>query len=180
VPRYAAFLRGVNLASKRRVSNSDLVTLCEGLDFDEVAAFRTSGNVIFDASRTAEAKLADRVETALAKSLGFEVKVFLRTAAQIHAIAEQKPFSEKQMSASKRKLQVLLLDRKPSAKKRESTLDEQTDEDLLTFGDRELYWLPRAGTQESTLNRKAVEDLIGPTTGRTKSMIEEIEAKFFQ
>ena len=179
MPKYAAFLRGVNLASRRRVSNAQLVSIVEDLGFDEVAAFRTSGNVIFDAPRSAETKLIATLEQGLKKGTGMDVSVFLRTAAQVRAIAKQKPFAAKQLQASKRKMQVLLLAKKPSADKRKSTLAEQTEEDRLAFGERELYWLPRAGTQESTLNRKRVEELIGPTTGRTKSMLEEIEAKFF-
>jgi len=179
VPRYAAFLRGVNLAKRRRVSNSDLVEAFEVIGFEEVAAFRTSGNVVFEAPRDAESKLIAKIEKALAARTGFEVTVFLRNAAQVRAIAEQKPFSRKQIEASKRNMQVLLLPRKPSAGARKKVLALATDEDRLKFGDRELYWLPIAGTQDSTLDRKTIEEAIGPTSGRTKGMLEEIAAKFF-
>jgi uncharacterized protein (DUF1697 family) len=179
VPKYVAFLRGVNLASRRRVSNAKLVSIVEALGFDGVAAFRTSGNVIFDAPRRAETKLIATLEGGLQEGTGMDVSVFLRNAAQVRDIAKQMPFTAKQLRASKRKMQVLLLAKKPAAKERKLALAEQTEEDRLAFGDRELYWLPRAGTQESTLDRKRVEELIGPTTGRTKRMLEEIEAKFF-
>ena len=45
--RYVAFLRGVNLGSRRRVKGEDLRLCFEGLGFEDVATFRTSGNVIF-------------------------------------------------------------------------------------------------------------------------------------
>ena len=179
MPRYAAFLRGVNLAKRRRVSNSDLVEAFEGIGFEDVAAFRTSGNVVFGAPREAEAKLIAKIEKALAASTGFEVTVFLRSAAQVRAIAEQKPFSAQQIDASKRNMQVLLLPKKPGPGARRKVLALATEEDRLKLGDRELYWLPIAGTQDSTLDRKAIEKSIGPTSGRTKSMLEEIAAKFF-
>jgi uncharacterized protein (DUF1697 family) len=176
---YAAFLRGVNLGTKRKASSSDLRTVFEGLDYEGVAAFRTSGNVVFEAPRAAEGKLVSAIEKALAKSLGFDVTVFLRTEAQIGAIAGRKPFPAGQLDASKGKLQVSLLPRKPSAGARKKALAEATEEDKLAFGERELFWLPKGGTQDSTLDRAAIEKLVGPTTQRTMGTIEQLAAKFF-
>lgn len=49
VSRYAAFLRAVNLGRNRRVSGAELKALFEELGLEEVATFRTSGNVVFEA-----------------------------------------------------------------------------------------------------------------------------------
>ena len=57
---------------------------------EDVATFRTSGNVVFAADRGSARQLAGRIETGLAGSLGFEVTVFLRTAAELRAIAGQR------------------------------------------------------------------------------------------
>jgi hypothetical protein len=54
-----------------------------------------------------------------------------------------------------------------------------TDQDLLAFGKRELYWLPSGGTADSALDRKAIDALLGPTTMRTKATVEQLAAKFF-
>ena len=54
-----------------------------------------------------------------------------------------------------------------------------TDEDRLAFGERELYWLPAPGTQESGLDVKAIAEALGDTTMRTKSTVEQIAAKHF-
>ena len=35
------------------------------------------------------------------------------------------------------------------------------------------------GTMESALDRKAMDDLLGPTTMRTKGTVEQLAAKFF-
>jgi uncharacterized protein (DUF1697 family) len=48
--RYAAFLRAVNLGKNRRVTSDRLKALFEEAGADEVATFRTSGNVVFEAS----------------------------------------------------------------------------------------------------------------------------------
>ena len=179
MPRYAAFLRGVNLGSRRRVSNADLCSAFEGLGFEQVAAFRTSGNVVFAAARAKEAKLVERIEKGLGKSLGFDVSVFLRGGAQLRAIAEAKPFQPRRLKSSKGKLQVALLPRKPAAGLKKKALAEATEDDLLSIVDRELYWLPSGGTMDSGLDRQAIERLVGPWTMRTKGTVAELAAKYF-
>jgi uncharacterized protein (DUF1697 family) len=179
MPRYAAFLRGVNLGGNRRVSSAELRSCFESAGFEAVQTFRTSGNVVFDAGREPVAKLTAAIERALAKSCGFAITVFVRTAPQIEAIAAHEPFPAKSVQASKGKLQVSILGEKPAAATRKRVLALATDEDRLAFGDRELYWLPSGGTRDSALNGKAIEELLGPSTMRTKGTVELLAAKYF-
>jgi uncharacterized protein (DUF1697 family) len=173
--RYAAFLRAVNLGRNRRVSGAQLCAIFEELGLDDVASFQTSGNLVFDAPRDRTA----HIEMALEKALGYEVRVFLRTADELQEIAAHQPFKPAQVDASKGKLQVAMLAAKPTAATRKQVLALATDEDLLAFGKRELYWLPSGGTLESELDRKAVDTLLGPMTMRTKGTVERLAAKFF-
>jgi uncharacterized protein (DUF1697 family) len=179
MPGYAAFLRGVNLGSRRKTGSAELRTCFEGLGFEEVATFRTSGNVVFQAGRESQAKLAARIETGLEQAFGFDVEVFLRSAAEVRAIAEQRPFADKLLEASKGKLQVSMLTAKPAAGVRKQVLALATDEDRLAFGERELYWLPSGGTRDSALDSKAIAKLLGSTTMRTKGTVEALAAKHF-
>jgi uncharacterized protein (DUF1697 family) len=173
--RYAAFLRAVNLGRNRRVTSAQLKSLFEGLGAEEVATFRTSGNVVFEAPRD----MAHALEKHLEKALGHEVVIFMRTARELKEIAAHEPFPAKDVAGSKGKLQVALLDKKPSAATRKKVLALATDQDRLAFGKRELYWLPSGGTMESELDRKALDRLLGPTTMRTKGTVELLAAKFF-
>jgi uncharacterized protein (DUF1697 family) len=173
--RYAAFLRAVNLGRNRRVTSAELREIFEGVGVEEVTTFRTSGNVVFEAPRDMTAK----IEKALESTLGYDVAVFTRTAKELAEIAEAKPFKPAQVEASKGKLQVSMLSAKLSAAQRKQVLALATDDDLLAFGKRELFWLPSGGTLESTLDRKAIAKLVGPTTMRTKGTVEQLRAKFF-
>jgi uncharacterized protein (DUF1697 family) len=177
--RYAAFLRAVNLGATRKAGSAQLRSLFEGLGLEDVATFRTSGNVVFDAERQAEAKLTERIENGLEEELGFEVVIFLRSAKEIRAIAEGEPFPAAAIEGSKGKLQVMLLGAKPSKGVQKQVLALATDEDRLAFGARELYWLPSGGTQRAALDLKAIAKLIGPSTTRTMGTIELMAAKFF-
>src|SRR5215213_5347771 len=126
--RYAAFLRAVNLGKNRRVTSERLRSLFEELGAEDVATFRTSGNVVFEAPRN----MVRDLEKHLERELGHEIVIFMRTASEVKEIAVA------------------------------------TGEDRLSFGKRELYWLPSGGYAASALDRNALDMIIGPTTVRTK------------
>jgi uncharacterized protein (DUF1697 family) len=174
VPDHAAFLRGVNVGKHHRVSGAELRELFESAGVTDVATFRTSGNVVF--SGVADAA---RIEAVLREALGYEPKVFLRTAKELRAIAAFGPFPAAAIEASNGKLQVAMLDAKPAAAARKQVLAMASDDDALAFGDRELYWLPSGGTLDTALDLDVVEKLIGPTTRRTMGTVEQLAGKFF-
>jgi uncharacterized protein (DUF1697 family) len=177
MPRFAAFLRGVNLGSRRKAGSAELRSCFEGMGFEAVQTFRTSGNVVFDADQAPRERLTGQIEKGLAESLGFEVVVFLRTGQELQAIAAHQPFPAKLVEASKGKLQVLMLSAKPAATMRTRALELATEADRLAFGDRELYWLPSGGIRDAALNAQAFDKLLGPSTMRTKGTIELLAAK---
>jgi uncharacterized protein (DUF1697 family) len=178
VPKYAAFLRGINV-SNRRAKSAHLCAPLEGLGFEDVETFRASGNVVFSASGEPVAKLTARIETALEASLGYDVAVFLRSAKEVRDIAGHEPFPAKWIDASAGKLQVSMLLKLPPAKQRQAVLALATDEDRLAFGARELYWLPSGGMSESELDLKEIDRLVGVATRRTMGTIEQMAAKYF-
>lgn len=180
MPRYTAFLRAVNLGSTRKTPSGELRAAFAAVGFVDVATFRTSGNVVFSvAGRTAESRLVRDVEAGLGKAFGFEITVFLRSAVQLRAIAAREPFTERERNGAGGKLQVDLLSKQPTAKAKRAVLAMATAEDRLAIHGRELFWLPQGGTLDSSLDLKAIERLIGPTTMRTMGTVEAIVAKFF-
>jgi uncharacterized protein (DUF1697 family) len=178
VPRYAAFLRGINVGG-HRVASDELRSCFAELGFDDVATFRASGNVVFEAAGGRRADLTVRIEEGLAAALGYAVPTFLRTAAEVRAIADHRPFAADLVEASNGKLQVSFLLKAPSTRVRKEALALATDRDLLAIRDRELYWLPSSGILDSAIDLNAIDKTIGPTTRRTKNTIEGIAAKHF-
>jgi uncharacterized protein (DUF1697 family) len=174
--RYVAFLRGMNLG-KRRIKNDELRAEFETLGFEDVVTFRASGNVIFGAARKSEGALTKEIEGGLGEALSYEVPVFLRSCKEVVAIASQEPFPAKAVAASKGKLQVTMLAKKPTAAARKKVLALATEEDSLAIAGRELFWLPSGGTIESELDHKAIAKALGMGTQRTMGTIEQISAK---
>jgi uncharacterized protein (DUF1697 family) len=171
VPTHAAFLRAVNLGGRRRASGSELCEVFAGLGYGEVAAFRASGNVVF-AARGAERRLQAEIERALGQRFGFEIDVYLRTAAQLGAVCAH-PLNR---GAPGTTLQVALLKRLPHARVREEAKSLAGDRDRLDFGRRELLWLSYGNSE---LNLRALEKLIGPWTMRTMATLEQLLERHF-
>jgi uncharacterized protein (DUF1697 family) len=172
---HAAFLKGMNLG-RRRISNEDLRAAIEALGFGEVQTFRASGNVAFEAGRRSDSALQRVLEDGLRESLGYEVPTFIRSGAELRAIAAAKPFD---LRGAAGKLQVALLHDRPAAAARKEVLALAEADEQLSFTGRELYWLPTGGVSDSTLDFKRIERLIGATTVRTMGTIEQIVARWF-
>jgi uncharacterized protein (DUF1697 family) len=177
VERHVAFLRGMNLGG-RRIKNEELRREFEALGFAEVSCFRASGNVIFYSEEGDEDALTRRIESGLGEALGYEVPVFLRSAAELGKIAAREPFAAALVAASKGKLQVAFFATAPKGASRKRALELSSDEDRLAIAGRELHWLPSGGISESSLDLKALESILGPWTMRTMGTVEQIVARY--
>ena len=91
MPRYAAFLRAINVGG-HTVKMETLVRVFIEMGLVSVETFIASGNVIFEADDRNTAALERRIEQALHAALGYPVSTFVRTPAQIAAIARYQPF----------------------------------------------------------------------------------------
>jgi len=177
VERHVAFLRGMNLGG-HRIKNEELRRQFEVLGFAGVSCFRASGNVIFESEEGDEDVLTRRIESGLGETLGYEVPVFLRSAAELRKIAAREPFDAALVAASKGKLQVAFLATAPKGASRKRALELSTGEDRLAVAGRELHWLPSGGISESSLDLESLENLLGPWTMRTMGTVEQIVAKY--
>ena len=146
MPRYVAFLRGINLGN-RRLTMSRLASLFEELKFGDVATFIASGNVVFSCRAGDTRKLESRIAKHLESSLGYDVDTFVRTAAEVVAVGKFVEFDEhvRQTGA----LNVgFFHERLPPAKDRKLAA-VRTDNDRFRVIGREYYWYSRVGVAKS-------------------------------
>jgi uncharacterized protein (DUF1697 family) len=176
VDRYVAFLRGMNLGG-RRITNDELRAHVTALGFDGVETFRASGNVLFSAAAGDPEAIAGRLEVGLVEALGYEVPIFLRTGAEVAAIADLAPFGAIELAASEGKPQVAFLFEEPEPDNGREALSLASQDDRLVLDGRELHWLPSGGISESALDLKAIGSLLGPITIRTKGTVEQLAAR---
>ena len=174
--RYIAFLRGINLGT-RRIKMDRLAELFEELDFANVATFIASGNVIFDAAHD-EDDAARAIEIHLREQLGYEVDTFVRSMDELKRIARREVFAE--ADASGWGLYVIFLREAPPAEVHDGLRRLQTDDDLFEIQEREVYWLRNGRLSDSSITNAEFSRALGPGSSSMRNMntVERIIDKF--
>jgi uncharacterized protein (DUF1697 family) len=85
-----ALLRGINVGGNGMVSMAELKKTFEKLGFTDVRTYINSGNIIFRPSAAHPAD-ARRIEQALAKDFGLEIKVVLRSEKELARVVKAIP-----------------------------------------------------------------------------------------
>ena len=148
--RYVALLRGINLGN-RRLKMDALRAHFEALKFRHVSTFIASGNVLFETSARDAAKLEAQIERHLAKTLGYPVDTFLRTADEMAAVAAAKPFPPADMASETNALNVIFLKDTPNLADARRLEAIRTDYDAFRVIGREFYWLTHGRMSASTV-----------------------------
>lgn len=175
--RLIAFLRAINVGG-HTVTMDALRTHFLTLGFEGVETFIASGNVIFDARSGDRAALERKIEAHLRKRLGYEVATFLRTDAEVAAIAGYQPFTPAQMRAAK-VVYVGLLAAPLSASARKTLMGFESDNDRFHVHGREMYWLCKTGQAESKFSNAVFEKRVGVrATFRGANTISRLAAKY--
>jgi uncharacterized protein (DUF1697 family) len=92
MPRYAAFLRGINVGGHHNVSMEELAKTFSSLGFLNVRTVLASGNVLFETPRSGVATLERAIAKALAATFGFEIDVLLRSIKDLEKLVASAPF----------------------------------------------------------------------------------------
>lgn len=149
VSRYVAFLRAVNVGG-RRVAMATAREVLADLGLAQVSSFANSGNLIFSATGKA-ADHAAAVRLATEKRLGFELTTFIRTAAQVRRLVEQRPFC---VLASGHTHLVFFTAEQADGLREESGRGDVERPRRGAGVRRDVHWLIRAKSTETTLGPK--------------------------
>jgi uncharacterized protein (DUF1697 family) len=177
MPRFIAFLRAINVGG-HTVKMDRLRQLFEALGFSSVETFIASGNVAFQtATRNAQA-LEQKIESRLRAELGYEVATFVRTDAEVAAIANYQPFRQSDLDAATA-LNIAFLAEPLDAMAKKKLMALKTEIDDFHVHGREIYWLCRKKQSESTFSNAALEKTLGVrSTLRGANTIRQIAAKY--
>jgi uncharacterized protein (DUF1697 family) len=172
-----AFLRAINVGG-RTVTMVELRRLFEALGLKDVETFIASGNVIFASPSTGIAALPQRIEDHLHKSLGYEVKVFVRTESEVAAIAQYKPFTDAQLRSALA-LNVAFLAAPLGAEAKKSLMALRTEIDDFHVSGREVYWLCKKRQSDSRFSNVGFEKALGVrATFRGLNTVVKLAAKY--
>ena len=175
MPRHIAFLRAINVGG-HTVKMDRLRALFEALGHANVETFIASGNVIFESRARNALTLERQIEQHLRDALGYEVATFLRSPAELAAVAAYEPFPSAGPDTS---LYVAFLKTPPAAESSQKLAALRTETDEFYVHARELYWLRRGGLSESTISGALLERTLGgPMTMRNVTTVRKLAAKY--
>jgi uncharacterized protein (DUF1697 family) len=175
--RYIALLRGINVGG-HRVRMSHLRSIFEELALQGVETFIASGNVVFHTEMMHREALQALIEQGLRERLGYDVATFLRSPAEIAAIASYEPFPSP--PAGTDTLSVMFLDAVPPPETQERLSAFRTPIDHFRSRDREIFWLCHGRTSDSQVDWKGFGRIpgISRTTVRNVTTVRKLAAKY--
>ncbi len=160
MPRQIALLRGINLGARNRVSMPDLRELLTGLGHEDVKTLLQSGNVVLTSDETGE-QLEQALEAAIAKELGVESRVIVRSARELAAVVKRNPLAD--VADDPKRHQVSFLSAKPEAAVVRALEAADVAPEQVAVHGREIYaWHP-GGIQRSPLVKLLTDRKLGVT-----------------
>ncbi|HYH81352.1 MAG TPA: DUF1697 domain-containing protein [Longimicrobium sp.] len=176
--RYVAFMRALNVGG-RIVKMDRLRALFEELGFANVATYIASGNVIFESPETDTGKLETTINIHLEKALGYTVGTYVRTPAELAAIAAHRPFPAKELDAPGHTLYVNFLPRAVGGDAVERLMALRTEGDDFAVLGREMYWLARGKLSDSSITGPRLQKALGvPMTNRNLNTVRKLAEKY--
>jgi uncharacterized protein (DUF1697 family) len=158
VARHIAFLRGINLAGKRRVPMEKLRTTLEEAGYEDVKTVLQSGNVLLT-SPAKPAKLERDLAKTLHEAFGFDISVMVRTRNELAAVVAHDPFGGE--ANDPRRYQVSFLSSKPNPARVKELESAAVAPERAAVRGREVYaWHP-GGVGRSELAKLITERRLG-------------------
>jgi uncharacterized protein (DUF1697 family) len=140
VARLIVLLRGVNIASRNRISMPDLREALEEAGFDDVSTYVQSGNVVLTSKASAK-QVGSEVRRLIADTFGLDIPVVVRTRAQLAAVVKRNPFGK--VATNPKLYQVTFLEKTPSAEIVRKLEAVAAGKEQVAHIGRELYaWHP--------------------------------------
>ena len=116
--RYVALFRGINVGKAKRIAMADLRALLAKLGFSDIQTLLNSGNAVFTGAPATADKLAARLREAVAKKLGVDALVIVKSAEDVAGIMSGNRL-EKLATDHSRLLVAMTSDRKAMARLKE-------------------------------------------------------------
>jgi uncharacterized protein (DUF1697 family) len=170
--RLVILLRGINVGGHKRISMADLRKLLEARGYADVRTYLQSGNVVLSTRRDPASVEAD-VATAIAETLGHDVAVVVRTAAELAELLAEDPFAD--VRDDHRFHQVVFLGGQPDAEAIEQFAAADFSPERLVVAPGVLHaWCPD-GVNDSPL-MKALTRVRTTATARNWRTVEKLAA----
>jgi uncharacterized protein (DUF1697 family) len=172
MPRYVALFRGINVGKAKRIAMADLRALLGRLGYTDVATLLNSGNAVF--TGPASGKHAAHIRAAVAKKLGVDAHVIVKSAREIAAIVADDALAR--VATDHSRLLVALCDDGKALVALAPLAAGDWGRERLHLGKHAAYLWCADGILESKLAERLLKDLKGTGTTRNWATLLKIHA----
>ena len=162
--RFVALLGGINVGG-HRVTMDRLRTEFSTMGYSDVATFIASGNVLFTAPARGDHE--SRIAAHLGEALGWPAPTYLRTAAEVIAATDLRPFGPTPEGYTH---MVAFCRTEPTA----DIAAQSTMSDRFHVAGREVHWLVDGKLTDSKITLPKLVKMIGPNTTRNITSLERM------
>jgi uncharacterized protein (DUF1697 family) len=140
VARHVVLLRGINLGSRNRIAMPKLREVLTEAGFEDVQTYLQSGNVVLSSDASSD-EVAREVERQIAKRLGLEIQVVVRTHEELAEVVRRDPLGD--VAANPKRYQVSFLDGELAPETVRKLEDVAVEPERFVVSGREVYaWHP--------------------------------------
>jgi uncharacterized protein (DUF1697 family) len=172
--RFVALFRGINVGKAKRIAMADLRTLLQTLGYTEVRTLLNSGNAVFDAARGSAQQHAKYIQAAVAKTLGVDALVIVKSAKEINAIVAGNTLGD--LATDPSRLIVAMTQDAPSLARLKTIADTDWAAEEVHLGEHAAYLWCANGILESKVAGPLLKDLAHTGTTRNWATLEKIQA----
>jgi uncharacterized protein (DUF1697 family) len=159
--RQIALLRGINVGGHNRIAMASLRELLGELGYGDVRTHLQSGNAVLSAPGSPPERTGREIEGRIARDLGLEVRVVVRTSDELAEAIEGNPLGE--LATDPARMHVTFLSAAPERSLLEELAPADFEPDVFAVGTREIYvWYPD-GVRATRLTNAFWERRLGVT-----------------
>jgi uncharacterized protein (DUF1697 family) len=170
---YVAFLRAINLGARRKFPKDAIRAAVEAAGMREVETYINTGNVRFDSSLRARARIEAALEEAFLADRGFEVPTIVFTPAELRAIAD-----EAAGFGHTGRHYVSLLKEEPSEAAVRAVEAAGSAGEVAKVGGRAVHLLLGENYHEARLTNAVIEKHLGVATNRNLTVVRTLAEKW--
>lgn len=172
--RFVALFRGINVGKAKRIAMADLRALLQTLGYTEVHTLLNSGNAVFNAAEGTALQHARDIQAAVAKTLGVDALVIVKSAKEMDAIVAGNSLSE--IATDPSRLLVAMTQDARALVHLKKMADTDWDVEDLHLGQHAAYLWCADGILESKVAALLLKDLTHTGTTRNWATLEKIQA----
>ncbi|MCI0629022.1 MAG: DUF1697 domain-containing protein [Phycisphaerales bacterium] len=162
---YVALLRGINVGGKNMLPMSKLAPMFSDAGCVNVQTYIQSGNVVFSATPACAAEIPALISKRIAKGLGFQPVIILRTAAEMRRIVEDNPFIKTRDQAGlENLLHIAFLNDAPTKASIAALDPNRSAGDSFLVRGREIYLNLPKGVGKTKLTNGYFDSALGVTS----------------